>query len=301
MTCSILINQLWFWFLILFIPSTANSQTRDNVQLKEKLFEQIDKYLQTQIDTAKESPVPGISIAIVRGRELIHLKSFGVTNIKTGQRLQLEHTFHIASISKTFAATSILQLTERKKLRLDEKLTHYLPYFSMADKRYKAITLRQILNHTSGMPDVEDYEWEKAVADKGAAERRTRSLTSQKLVATPGSEYHYSNMAYDVLADVVAKVSGKPFEQYVKANILQPLQMVRSSFLFPEIKSAWRTSPHTGIPLKVSSIYPYNRMHAPSSTLNTNVVDLSHWIIANLNQGIYKNSRILSAANVATM
>jgi CubicO group peptidase (beta-lactamase class C family) len=141
----------------------------------------------------------------------------------------------------------------------------------------------------------------KGVNDEGAAERWTRSLTTQKLLATPGTTYHYSNMAYDVLADVVANVSGQSFEQYVKENILQPLQMDRSSFLLSDIKPSWRTSPHTGIPLKVSPVYPHNRMHAPSSTLNTNIIDLSHWIIANLNQGAYKTSRILSGTSTAMM
>lgn len=296
-----MIDLARLWLLVFFIPFTGNGQSHDKVEAAKKLFSRIDNYLQTQIDTSKESPVAGISIAIVRGKELIHLKSFGVVNIKTKQRLKPDNTFHVASVSKTFAATSILQLTEKKKIRLDEKLTHYLPYFSLADERYKDITIRQILNHTSGMPDVEDYEWEKAVADEGAAERWTRSLTNQKLIATPGTEYHYSNMAYDVLADVVAKVTGKSFEQYVKENILQPLQMVKSSFLLSEINPAWRTSPHTGIPLKLSSVYPYNRMHSSSGTLNTNVIDLSHWMIANLNQGVYKTSRILSGASVAIM
>lgn len=295
-------NRLFkVWLLVLSIPLTGNGQSRDKAEVEKRLFSQIDKYLQTQIDTSEESPVPGISIAIVKGKELIYFKSFGVVNIKTKQPLKPDNTFHVASLSKTFTAASILQLTEKKKLRLDEKLTHYLPYFSMADERYRDITIRQVLNHTSGMPDVEDYEWEKAVADKGAAERWTRSLTNHKLIATPGTEYHYSNMAYDILADVVAKVTGKSFEQYVKETILQPLQMVKSSFLLSEINPSWRTTPHTGIPLKISFIYPYNRMHSASGTLNTNVIDLSHWMIANLNKGMYKTSRILSVASVTIM
>lgn len=280
---------------------TGYTQPHTKTQSQRKLFEQVDTYLQTQIDTAKQSPVPGIAIAIVKGKQLVHVASFGVVNIQTNQALKPDNTFHVASVSKTFAATAILQLAERKKLRLDEKLIHYLPYFSMADQRYRAITLRQILNHTSGMPDVEDYEWKKAVVDDGAAERWTRSLSTKKLLNTPGSAYHYSNMAYDILADVVAKVNGQSFEQYVKETILVPLQMARSSFLLSDIKPAWRTSPHTGVPLQIGSVYPYNRMHAPSSTLNTNVIDLSHWLIANLNQGVYKTERILSEASVAQM
>jgi CubicO group peptidase (beta-lactamase class C family) len=264
-------------------------------------LEEIDRYLQAQVDTAKANPVAGIALAIVEGQRLVHAKSFGVTSLATKQALQPEHNFHIASISKTFAAAAILQLMERGKLDIAEKLVTYLPYFKLADKRYSFITLKQILNHTSGMPDVEDYEWEKAVADQGAAERWTRSLSSKKLLAAPGKEFHYSNLAYDVLADVVGKVSGLSFEQYVKDNLLAPLQMTSSSFLLSEINPALRTSPHSGIPLSVSRVYPYNRMHAASSTMNSNVVDLSHWIMANLNRGAYQGKQVLSPQSLALM
>jgi CubicO group peptidase (beta-lactamase class C family) len=189
----------------------------------------------------------------------------------------------------------------RGKVDIKEKLVTYLPYFKLADPRYRDITLKQILNHTSGMPDVEDYQWEQAVADEGAAERWTRSLTTKKLLATPGREFHYSNLAYDVLADVVAKVSGVSFEQYVKDNLLAPLQMMRSSFLLSQISPALRTSPHSGIPLTVNGVYPYNRMHAASSTMNSNVLDLSHWIMANLNKGVYQGKQVLSRQSLALM
>jgi CubicO group peptidase (beta-lactamase class C family) len=180
------------------------------------------------------------------------------------------------------------------KIDINKTLITYLPYFILADERYKTVTVKQMLNHTSGMPDVEDYEWEKGVADEGAAERYTRSLVDKKLMSSPGTEFHYSNMAFDVMADLIAKVSGMSFEKYVKENILIPLEMQESSFYAPEIRSSLKTTPHTGSPAKISSVYPYNRMHAPSSTLNTNVVEMSHWAIANMNNGKYKTTRVLS-------
>jgi CubicO group peptidase (beta-lactamase class C family) len=291
-----------FWLLLgLFLQfGCAQKQPITQAQTTSP-FKEIDMYLQAQIDTATQSPVAGIAIAIVEGRHLVHAKAFGVTNIQTKQPLQVDHNFHIASISKTFAATAIMQLVERGKVGLDERLVSYLPYFSLADAEYKNITLRQILNHSSGMGDVENYEWDKAYAHEDAAERWTRSLSNEKLIAMPGSAFHYSNMAYDLLADVVAKVTGESFEKYVKDHILTPLQMKESSFLLSDINPSLRTSPHMGIPLSVSQVYPYNRMHAASSTLNSNVMDLSHWIIANLDKGTYKGKRILSANNIALM
>jgi CubicO group peptidase (beta-lactamase class C family) len=114
------------------------------------------------------------------------------------------------------------------------------------------------------------------------------------MLSDPGKEFHYSNMAFDVLADVVAKVTGQTFEGYVNEYLLQPLGMNESSFYQPEIKPELRTSPHTGEPPIVSKIYPYNRRHAPSSTLNSNVLDMSHLLIADLNNGFFKGTQVLN-------
>jgi CubicO group peptidase (beta-lactamase class C family) len=268
---------------------------------QKALFEGIDSYLQSQVDTAKLSPTPGITIAIVKGNELVHSKAFGVANLDTKKLLTPEYNFHIASISKTFTAAAIVQLAEYGKIDLNERLINYLPYFYMADSRYKEITIRQILNHTSGIPDVEDYEWSKNIGDDGAAERWTRSLASLKLLSKPGTEFHYSNSAYDVLADVIKWVTGQPFEAFTKYGLLSKLKMQNSSFLLSDIPDSLRTSPHVGVPLQVSKVYPYNRMHAPSSTLNSNAIELSKWVIANLNDGVYEGTQILSAKGIALM
>ncbi len=209
------------------------------------------------IDTGN---IPGIAVAITNKKNIVYSKTFGVKNVQTKEALQPWNTFHIASISKTFVATAIMQLYEKGKIDINKTLVTYLPYFRLNDERYKLITIKQMLNHTSGMPDVEDYEWEKAVADDSAAERYVRSLTDKKMISDPGKEFHYSNMAYDVFADVIAKVSGMPFETYVKNNILIPLEMYLSSFYLLDIKQSLRTSPHTGNPPQVSAIYPYNRI-----------------------------------------
>jgi CubicO group peptidase (beta-lactamase class C family) len=75
----------------------------------------------------------------------------------------------------------------------------------MDDQRYKAITIAQMLSHISGMPDVTDYEWDKPQYDEGAAERYIRGLAKEKLIAAPGEKFRYSNMAFDILADVIPR------------------------------------------------------------------------------------------------
>ena len=99
--------------------------------------------------------------------------------------------FHMASITKPFVATSIMQLVEIGKIDLDAPVVKYLPYFHMADERYKTITARQLVTHTSGMPDVEDYEWQKPQYDEGALERYVRRLSKLKLAFAPGEKFQY--------------------------------------------------------------------------------------------------------------
>lgn len=271
----------------------ANSQTGLSQE-----FKKIDSFLQLQVNTQN---IPGIAIAITIGDQIIYKNGFGVASISTGKPLESFHNFHIASISKTFTATAVMQLAENGRININNPLTTYLPYFRMKDDRYKIITIKQLLNHTSGMPDVDDYEWEKNVTDEGAAERYNRSLADSQLISDPGKEFHYSNTAFDIMADLVAKVSRKTFEEYVKDNILVPLDMKESSFFYPETDTSIRTTPHIGNPSKASAVYPYNRMHAPSSTLNTSAEELAHWAIANLNDGKYNGKSILKPCTLNQM
>ena len=103
-----------------------------------------------------------------------------------------------------------------------------------------------------------------------------RRLTNEQLIAAPGQTYRYSNMAFEVLGDLIAKVSGMSFEAYVQKNILAPLKMQHSTLLKREADPSLLTAPHVkeGDTVVVSNVYPYNRMHAPSSTLIFNPLDM---------------------------
>ena len=258
----------------------------------QDLQTRIDRYVAGEVETRG---IPGLSVAVVRDRSVVYSGAYGVEKLGDSEKLTPRHIFHFASLSKPFVATAIMQLVETGKVRLDDPLTKFLPYFSLSDERFRDITIRQMLNHTSGIPDVEDYEWNKPQFDEGAAERYVRAIASERLLWAPGTQWRYSNMAFDVLGDVIAKASGKSFEAYMRANILEPLGMHSSTFIYPEVDEALRTKGHVGNPPKVSDVYPYNRPHAPSSTLNSSVVDMVRWMLVNLNRGELDGQRILQA------
>lgn len=265
------------------------------MEIKNQIIENLDRVLNEYMG---KDYIPGLAVGVVYDNEVIYTKGFGVKNIETKEPINEYSLFYMASVSKTFVATGIMQLVEQGKIKLDSYLIEYLPYFELKDDRYKKITIRQMLNHISGMPDVGDYEWDKPQYDEGALERFVRSVKDDSLLWEPGEKFAYSNNAFEILGDVIAKVSGMSFEDYMKENILNVLRMKESNFYKPVVSKELLTTPHIlGVEntygAKVSEIFPYNRAHGPSSTLCSNVVELCNYAIANINEGCFQGTKIL--------
>lgn len=258
------------------------------------------------VELVRRFRLPGLAIGIVREDEVVYARGFGEASRGSGRALTPQSIFHMASVSKLFTATAAMQLVEAGKLELDAPLTKYLPYFRLAEEQSKTITVRQVLTHTSGFPDVRDYEWDKPQRDAGAAERYVRSLAGEKLLFAPGKGSSYSNMAFDTLGDVIAKAAGMSFDDYVKSHILVPLGMSKSSFIHAETPEELRTQGHSNafskrVDQAPCPVYPYNRRHAPSSTLNSNVEDMCRWARANLARGALDGQRILATKSYDLM
>jgi CubicO group peptidase (beta-lactamase class C family) len=252
----------------------------------------------------RDQGITGLAIGIVEDGRLVYSHGFGLMNIGEPNRpITPETLFHMASITKLFVATSVMQLWEQGRVDLDKPITTYVPYFKLNDPRYRAITVRLMLSHISGMPDVEDYEWNKPQYDDGALERYVRGLSGLKLKSDPGTTFAYSNMAYEVLGDLIAKVSGVSFDDYVAEHILKPLGMSSSTLLFKQADAAKLAAGHRkkGGTVTVVEHYPYNRAHSPSSNLHSNVVDMARWAIANLNRGELDGRRILKGSTYDLM
>jgi CubicO group peptidase (beta-lactamase class C family) len=268
----------------------------------QSLGERLDAVLTRAV---AEQHIPGLAIGVVQNGKLVYGRGFGVMEIgKPDKPVTTQTLFHMASITKPFVATSVMQLWEQGKVDLDAPIKKYVPYFQLSDARAASITVRQMLTHTSGMPDVEDYEWNKPQYDEGALERYVRSLTDQKLRWDPGTKFAYSNMAYEVLGDLVAKVSGQSFEDYVAVHILQPLAMTSSTLLLRKADPAKLAAGHTRRTaggMKVVTHYPYNRAHTPSSNLHSNVDDMARWAMANMNRGDLDGHRILKDSTYDVM
>ena len=278
------------------VGSTASCRAVRTARADARYVQQLQPLLEQFVQWQE---IPGLAIGIVENDQLVYAHAFGLKHLgRPAEPLTTRSLFHMASVTKPFVGTAIMQV-ERGSLDLDAPVVRYLPHFRLADARYTQITVRQMVTHTSGMPDVEDYEWDKPQDDDGALERYVRSLIDQKLLFAPGEGVQYSNMAFEVLGDVVAKASGESFDDYVQRHILAPLQMTDSTLLLKQANPALLTWGHEldeqGAPAP-SRVFPYNRMHSPSSNLHSNVLDMARWAIANLNRGELEGRRILQAS-----
>lgn len=274
-----------FVILLLFlvsIQSCADKSFKQNLEVKKSLNGFNDKVDSIVINKMNEYNIPGLSIGLVRNDSVIYTKGYGVRNIEKNNPVS-EHTiFHTASVSKLFTSSAIVKLTNDGLLSLDDKLYKVIPELQFKDEQIKKISIKDLLNHTSGLPDVNDYHWENNNQSNTSLKEYVVSL-NLKLESEPSLTYSYSNLGYNLLGYVIEKKTKSSFEDYLKNNILNPSGMVFSDFRYFYIHDSLTTSPHSKNKI-VGNVYerdtyPYTREHAASSTLNASALELSKWMI----------------------
>jgi CubicO group peptidase (beta-lactamase class C family) len=229
--------------------------------------------------------VAGLAVAVVREEEVVS-RGFGVRDVGSGASVTSETMFHLASVSKPFVATAIGSLATARDdgepvLDLDAPIVDWVPEFTLADGREGEVTARHLLSHSSGLPDVTDYGWHDPQLGDDALSEFARSLSDWRLTTEPGSAYSYSNAGYELLGLLLSRATGTTFENAVRKQVLAPLGMRNSTFLRGDVPGHLAASPHVGMPLAVpEGAYPYTRRHAPSSTLHSNLVEMSRWMVA---------------------
>jgi CubicO group peptidase (beta-lactamase class C family) len=246
-------------------------------------------------DFAAQHRLPGIAAGVWKGDAVILRIGIGYQDGPQSPAIDSATVFHLASVTKPFVATAVMQLVSEGKLCLDCPLRRYLPYFTMQGPGADGITIRQLLTHTAGTGDTSDFGWTRPEYDDGAVERYVRSLAPVQLDFAPGSNWRYSNRGFDILADAIAKTDGAPFETVIQRRILTPLGMRRSTLLMSDIDSARMAIGHRRDGSAVG-YYPYNRRHAASSTLHSTLDDMLRWVAANLARGALAERRILPAS-----
>jgi len=254
----------------------------------------------TQVDelverTLKTFNVPGIAVAIVKDGKVIHSKGYGVKSILTQEKVNEKTLFGIASNSKAFTTAALAMLVDEGKLKWDDKVVKYLPNFKMYnDYVTQEFTIRDLLTHRSGLglgagdlmvwPGGSDF----------TAHDIIQNLRYLKPVSAFRTQYDYDNLLYIVAGEVIHKVSGHPWCDFVENRIMKPLKMNASAASFVRLKDTTNViAPHVPIDGKLKVIKRYqNQILDAAGGIYSNVDDMSKWMIMQLQNGKYGSENL---------
>ena len=256
----------------------------------------------------------GISVAVVKKNKVIYSHSFGVKNVETNTPLTDESIFRIASISKSFSATSIMQLVEAGKVSLDEDMSN-LVGFQIRNPNFpeKVITLEMALSHRSSINDSQGYFTLDAI-NPAKNPDWAKCYNNYE----PGKGYMYCNLNFNMIGTIIEKLSGERFDQYVRYHILDPLQLY-GGYCVDSLDST-----------KFATIYEYNGdtkqfvpmpaayaprreeiasyvmgystpIFSPTGGMKISATDLAKYMIMHMNLGKFKGKRIISKKSARRM
>jgi CubicO group peptidase (beta-lactamase class C family) len=233
---------------------------------KEIAKTEMDKYLTTQMDSIG---LPGLSIAIINDTKIIYHRTLGVTNVDTKEKVSEETLFDAGSMSKTTFAYLVMKMVEQGILNLDKPLYTYLPYPDIAyDDRYKLITARMVLCHTSGFPN-----WRFLNEDK-----------KLDIKFTPGTQFLYSGEGFEYLADVVAhlkNIQKNDLQHLFEKEVSMPLGMQYAYYIWNDYVAKHQATGH--VDGKVSGGWGLNANKpnfGASYSLQTEAISYAKFIIS---------------------
>lgn len=262
------------------------------------LYQAIDATVEGEMHRLK---IPGVSLAIVEGDQIVHMRGFGRAH-PGGEPPTPQTPFFIGSLTKALTALAVMQLVEAGKIELDAPVQRYLPWFRLADPAASSqITVRHLLNQTSGLSTL-DGETQLADFDQStdATKRQAHALSTVKLTRPVGAAFEYSNANYNLLGLIIEAAGGQSYTEYVQSHILAPLDM-QHTYTSPALaKMHGLALGHRfwfGTPVPAPNM-PVPLGALPGGLLISCAEDMAHFMIAHLNRGRYGDMQIISSAGV---
>ena len=193
-----------------------------------------DTFLRTFDAYADSDRVVGASVVAMRNGRVVTRHDYGFADRELGQRVNDRTIFHWGSITKTLTAIAVMQLRDRGRLSLDDKVTRFIPELRQIHDPYgmiDSITLRMLLSHSAGFqnptwPYTQGKSWEPF--EPTTWNQLVAMMPYQELHFRPGTRFSYSNPAFLYLARIVEQMTGDPWATYVQKNIFAPLELTRS-------------------------------------------------------------------------
>ena len=270
--------------------------------------------------------VPGLSVALIDEQGTRWTGATGLATIRTSTPATPQTIVPWFSMTKIMTATAVLQLTDRGKLDLDAPASRYLPEFAPVPRRANdpPVTVRHLLNHSSGLPNPIPVAWVHPADATGPDNRAfTHRLLARRirLTASPGGRTAYSNLGYLVLGEVIARASGVRYEDYIRGQLLQPLGMRRTDFVYrddmvPDAATGYQPRWHPFTPLlrvmlpkgiigaAAGRFVAFRRFYVNGAAYGGLIGpadDVARLLRLHLNGGTVDGQHLLSAGSVAMM
>ncbi len=280
------------------LPTTSAALGRSALQTPAQA--QIDTYIHARMQAAR---IPGLALAVVRGKQVAYLKGYGIAG-PDRRPVTPQTPFLLGSTSKSVTALAVMQLVEAGKIDLDAPVTKYLPWFRTADEAASArITVRNLLHQDSGLPVCAGREgFSENDQSDTALENGIRQLAGVQLNHPPGQAYEYANENYTILGMIIQAVSGSSYEEYTKSAIFAPLHMRHSAATISDpAVGDLATGYRSWLFWPVAFDAPYPRRLTPAGLLISSAEDMAHYLIAQLNDGVYGENQVVSPAGIAAL
>lgn len=255
----------------------------------------LDAYVSGQMN---KHGIQGISLAVTSKTGIVYLKGYGTAGAERPMTAQTP--MYIGSQSKSFTGLAVAQLIEQGRLKLNEPVQTYIPWFKVADdEASQKITIGHLLHHTSGLSEA---GFTTILPDEATNEEAVRALASAELTAPMGATFQYFNVGYDVLAVVVQNVSGMTYEEYIQKNIFDPLEMTHT-YTNPERARADGLSQGYSrfFGFTVPQAQPHRVFEVGAGYIISTAEDMAHYAIAMNNDGLYNGRCMLSSKGMALL
>ena len=275
--------------------STASPRARASASAQKNPLAGLDAYVERAM---KEWHVPGLAIAVVKNDSVVYAKGFGVREVGKPDRVDSHTLFAIGSNTKAFTSAAVAIMVDRKKMRWDDKVTSYLPDLQLYDPYVtRELTIRDALSHRSGLGRQGDLLWYGSSYDRDEILRRVRYL---KPNSSFRSEFGYSNIMFLAAAQAVADAAGERWDNVITSEIFGPLGMMESNTSVDSLSGkADVATPHS-IEADRAAPIPWRKLDnmAPAGSINSSVSDMTHWIMMQLDTGVYAGKKIVSAKSL---
>ena len=259
-------------------------------------FSAIDQYVSSEI---RRLGIPGVALGIVQNNEIVHVQGFGRADA-SGRPVTPQTPFYIGSLTKSFTALAIMQLVEAGKLALDDPLIKYLPWFTLADASASArITLRHILNQTTG---ISEKDGNNSWCSPASVQHQVGALSKITPKYSAGEKYQYSNINYSIAGLIIEVVSGQSYADYIQQHIYKPLHM-QHSYVSRDaaVADGLAEGHYYRFGHARAGLGPLPPALLPAGLLISSAQDMTHYMIAHLNDGRFHQNKILSPQGIATL